>query len=213
MKKSFISVLLFGILLKRSLTSIVNKNEAKLALAIIHQRNIKEAIFLTSDLTISNVPVHEISTHVKLASSRNTMCAFWNLIRFVQFFTKQNFVYNKKGFIIKKIGAIRGFVEDLKLINTMKYTWIVFDQVNISVPYDAEFLRIQKSDSIWYLTEIYSVKNKMFFNELGTYDLDLGLDLKDDSSMYQRRLNLNGSVINSVTSTLYEDISPEVSFC
>ena len=69
---------------------------------------------------------------------------------------------------------------------------------NLRIPYDCEFIIIQPMGHHLHrykLTEIYQVKNKSFSFVFGTWSGALNVT---DVSFYERRLNLNESIITTV---------------
>ena len=83
------------------------------------------------------------------------------------------------------------------------FVWLIFldidqpiNRKNLKIPYQCEFYIIKRCNPTSYeIREIYSVKDNPFFQYLGIWENGLKMT---NISMYHRRLNLNGTQINTV---------------
>lgn len=188
-----------------------------IAVDILKKMEINYAVFLSDTDTI--LEINQASAYVKIASSKNIMSSFWNIHQFAFHIASPDKVSHKRAFVLKKLGEIQDFVQHFILkhklykINKMSdYTWLIFDdEINLAIPYNCEFIRVKKIDLDSYeLTEIYTFKQKIFVSNFGNWNFNSGLKIQD-SSMYQRRSNLNGSIFNSVNLDTSSEL-PEVCF-
>lgn len=194
--KILLAISLLPIFRAETSLSIIEENEVSIATNILKQMEIQYAVYLSD--TRNDLEIHKAATCVRMTSALNIIGAFWNINQFISYMNSVDQGYYKVAFIVKNLDAIQDALMHFDKIS--KYTWVVFDDnIKLSIPYNCEFIRIQKIHSTAYkLTEIYMVKNKIFVNDFGTFDFNSGLKIQD-ATMYQRRLDLNGSVINSVT--------------
>ena len=95
-------------------------------------------------------------------------------------------------------------------VNTIKmqnFVWLIFPGndvqkiqfTELAIPYDCEFIVIQsKNSTAFTLTELYTVKNKFFSLDYGTWTRDFGLKTTN-GNFYSRRTNLQRTELRVLT--------------
>lgn len=101
----------------------------------------------------------------------------------------------------------------MQIYKISRLTWFVFvknaNLVTLKIPYNCEFIVIQRRNRYYKLTEFYSFKNKQFRYDFGVYEGDYGLNVTD-VSFYWRRLNLNGSRLIAGDYEENEEVSEQI---
>lgn len=199
-----VEVFLFSLSLihiSKAFEPFINQNEMTVALDTLDQLDIHYCIFLSDGVKLTDVSPQ--AYQIKQISSQNMMSSFWNIKNFLDEVVLYRFKlsYHKKALVLKRLGQLEYFINHFRLHIVLKYyTWLLFDEnINISIPYDCEFIIVQTKDkNIYKLSEIYSIKNQTFRNDFGTWDYKFGFDKSENRTFYWRRLNFNGSEIESV---------------
>lgn len=194
-----------------------NQIEQNAILDLMDHIGVRYCIFVVEPEEFSNISKSHLGV-IKEFSAQNHISNIWNVEQFTSYLQKKveistnylkntdhdhviHHVYQKTAVIINHFDTIRNVLMRFNLIDEMsKFTWLVFDyNRKLSIPYDCEFIEIRQIRARNYeFIEHYTNKNVTFENWLGNWDNDIGLHVQNISK-YWRRLNLKGTIIDSVS--------------